>query len=102
MEHWHHFDEFDIDGRLEVFNVNYTIVNGSDEQLVNVNAGGTDVDAYSYKDGVTLTNTELAALLANNAFGAFNNVAVFADLTGDATALTKKRSIAAAASRASA
>jgi len=70
----------------------YTIVNASDEQLVNVNAGGTDVDAYSYKDGVTLTNTELATLLDGATFGK-KNVAVFANLTGDAAAVAKKRSI---------
>jgi hypothetical protein len=51
----------------------YTIINSSDAQLVNVNAGGTDVDSLTYKTGVTLTNTELAALLA------LANVAVMAD-----------------------
>jgi hypothetical protein len=101
MDHWHHFDEFDIDGRLELFFVNYTIVNGSDQQLVNVNAGGTDVDAYSYKDAVTLTNTELATLLDGSTFGQ-KNVAVFADLTGDGAATAKKRSIQVAAQKASA
>lgn len=43
--------------------VDYTIINGTESQLANVNAGGTDVEALSTKDGVTLTNTELAALL---------------------------------------
>jgi hypothetical protein len=79
----------------------YTIINGSDEQLVNVNAGGTDVDAYSYKDGVTLTNTELATLLDGSTFGK-KNVAVFADLTGDTQAVAKKRSIQLGAFTASA
>ena len=74
---------------------NYTIVNGSDEQLVDVNGGGTDVDPYSYKDGVTLTNTELATLLSAS-FGK-KNVAVFADLTGDSQAVQRKRSAAIAA-----
>lgn len=46
--------------------VNYTIINGTEAQLVDVNGGGTDVDALSTKDGVTLTNTELAALLVAN------------------------------------
>lgn len=73
---------------------NYTIVNGSDEQLVNVNGGGTDVDAYSYKDGVTLTNTELATLLDGSSFGK-KNVAVFADQTGvvASEAIAHKRGI---------
>jgi hypothetical protein len=73
---------------------NYTIINGSDEQLVNVNAGGVDVDAYSYKDGVTLTNTELATLLDGTTFGK-KNVAVVADQTGEAAsaAIAKKRSL---------
>lgn len=91
--HLHHHDEFDIDGRLDAFFVNYTVVNGSDQQLVNINAGGTDVDAYSYKDGITLTNTELATLLDGTTFGQ-KNVAVFADQTGDAQKIQKKRSAA--------
>jgi hypothetical protein len=75
---------------------NYTVVNGSDAQIANINSGGTDVEAYSYKDGVTLTNTELAALLNGTDFGQ-KNIAVFADLTGDAAAQQKKRSAALAA-----
>jgi hypothetical protein len=82
---------------------NYTIVNGSDEQLVNVNGGGTDVDAYSYKDGVTLTDAELATLLDGASFGK-KNVAVFADQTGVGAAeqVAHKRSIQLAAFVASA
>lgn len=97
MEHvrMHHREEFNIDGFAPEFNVNYTIVNGSDQQLVDVNGGGTDVDAYTYKDGVTLTNTELATLLNGSSFGQ-KNIAVFADLTGDAAATQKKRSAALA------
>ena len=78
----------------------YTVVNGSDSQLVNINAGGTDVDAYSYKDGITLTDAELAALLADasaEAISGQRNVAVFANLTGDAQAAQRKRSAALAA-----
>jgi len=93
--HLHHYDEFDIDGRLELFFVDYTVVNGSDQQLANINGGGTDVEAYSYKDGVTLTNGELAALLDGASFGQ-RNIAVFANLTGDAAAVQKKRSAALA------
>ena len=63
----------------------YTIVNGTDEQLVNVNAGGTDVDAFTYKNGVTLDNTELAALCAT--LGAY----VTSDLTGVSNAVQVKR-----------
>jgi hypothetical protein len=74
---------------------NYTIINGSDEQLANVNGAGVDVEAFSYKDGVTLNATELAALLDGSTFGK-RNVAVIADLTGDAAAAQKKRSIALA------
>lgn len=75
---------------------NFTIVNGSDEQLVNVNAGGTDVDPYCYKNGVTLTPTELSILLDGTSFGK-KNVAVFADHTGDSQAEQRKRSAAIAA-----
>ena len=63
----------------------YTIVNGTDAQLVNVNAGGTDVDAYTYKDGVTLDNTELAEVCATP------GVYVTDDLTGVANAVQVKR-----------
>lgn len=59
--------------------VNYTIVNGTESQLVDVNGGGTDVDALATKDGVTLTNAELATLLATN------GVAVIKDQTGATT-----------------
>ena len=94
--HWHHHDDFDIDGPLSLFFVNYTVVNGSDEQLANINVGGTDVEAFSYKDGITLTGAELATLLDGTSFGK-RDVAVFADLTGDAAASQKKRSAATAA-----
>lgn len=75
---------------------NYTVVNGSDAQLANINGGGTDVEAFSYKDGITLTNTELATLLDGASFG-HKDVCVFADLTGDAAAQQKKRAAALAA-----
>jgi hypothetical protein len=94
--HLHHRDEFDIDGRFDLFFVNYTVVNGSDQQLAAINGGGTNVDAFSYKDGVTLTNTELAALLNGSSFG-HKDVAVFADQTGDAQKTQKKRAAALAA-----
>lgn len=71
----------------------YTVINGHDAQLANINVGGTDVEAYSYKDGIVLTNTELATLLDGASFGA-KNVAVFADQTGDAAKDQKKRSAA--------
>lgn len=68
----------------------YTILNGSDQQLVNVNAGGTDVDALSYKDGVSLTSAELATLLDGSTFGR-KDVAVMANLSGDAASYQKKK-----------
>jgi hypothetical protein len=71
----------------------YTVVNGSDQELTNINAGGSDVSAYSFKNGITLSGAELAALLDGTSFGQ-KNVAVFADLTGDAAATQKKRSAA--------
>lgn len=76
--------------------VDYTVVNGSDQQIVNINAGGTDVDAYSYKNGITLTNTELATLLDGASFGQ-RNIAVFADHTGQSQTDQRKRSAAIAA-----
>lgn len=64
---------------------NYTVINTTPSQLANVNGGGTDVDAHSYKNGVTLTNTELATLASTS--GAF----VTSDLTGVANAEQIKR-----------
>ena len=42
----------------------YTIINGTQAQLVNVNAAGDDVDSMSYKTSVDLTSSEAAALAA--------------------------------------
>lgn len=72
------------------------MVNGSDVQLANINVGGTDVEAYSYKDAIVLTAGELAILLDGSTFGQ-KDVCAFADQTGDAAAQQKKRSAALAA-----
>lgn len=61
---------------IAAVSADYTIVNGTEAQLVNVNAAGVDVDPKSYKNAVSLTNTELAALLATA------GVAVLKDQTG--------------------
>lgn len=63
----------------------YTIVNGTPTQLANVNAGGVDVESLSYKDGITLTNTELAVVASTP------GVYVTSNLTGVADAVQKKR-----------
>lgn len=42
----------------------YTIVNGTNAELTNVNVGGTDVAARTIKEDVTLTDAELATLVA--------------------------------------
>lgn len=63
----------------------YTVINGTESQLVAINAGSVNVDALTYKDGVTLTNTELAALLTTA------GVAALKDLTGVADAIQLKR-----------
>jgi hypothetical protein len=78
----------------------YTIINGTDADLSNVNAGGTDVGAYSYRDGVVLTSGELATLLDGATFPASHadtpNIAVIADQTGNAAKEQMKRSLALA------
>ena len=48
--------------------VAYLIVNPLSTELTNVNAGGTDVLAYSVVDSITLTDTELAALIVAGGF----------------------------------
>lgn len=63
----------------------YTVINTTNAQLANVNAGGTDVEAFSYKNAITLTNTELAALASTK------GAVVTSDLTGVAEAEQIKR-----------
>lgn len=63
----------------------YTVVNGTEAQITNINAGGTDVDALTYKNAVTLTNTELAAVASTQ------GVYVTSDLNGVADAVQLKR-----------
>lgn len=70
--------------------VDYTVINGTEADLSNVNAGGVDVGAMSYRDGVTLTNTELAVLCTTL------GVAVIKDQTGVAYGSQIKRAIAIA------
>lgn len=65
----------------------YTVINGTGSDLSNVNAGGTDVGAYSYRDAVTLTNAEIATLLTTQ------GVAVIKDQTGVASTKQIKRTI---------
>lgn len=66
---------------------NYTVINGTLSQLANVNAGGTDIDALTYKNTVSLTPTELA-VLASTA-----GVAVTADSPSTQMKLIIKRII---------
>lgn len=71
----------------------YTVINGG-SALANINAGNTSVDEFTYKDGVTLTSTELVSLLDGVTF--HKNIAVCFDLTGfnDATQLKRVLAIA--------
>lgn len=69
----------------------YTVVNGDNQDYSNINAGGVDVGAMSYRDAVTLTNSELAILLDGTTFP---NAAVFPDqaaITPVAAATQRKR-----------
>ena len=81
-----HYNDTDFPGPTQY---PFTILNGSSTQLLNVNNNGDDVDPLSYKNGVLLTYLELATLLDGSTFGK-KNIAVFADLTGDAAAGQKK------------
>jgi len=74
----------------------YTVINGSNADYSNINAGGVDVGAMSYRDNVTLTNTELATLLDGSTFP---NAAAIPDqsaVTPVAAATQRKRVIAIA------
>ncbi len=70
---------------------NYTVINGTEADLSNVNAGGVDVGAMSYRDAVALDATELAALCGTL------GVAVTKDGTGVAYKEQIKRAIGLAA-----
>lgn len=75
----------------------YTVVNGDNQDYSNVNVGGTDVGAMSYRDAVVLTNTELATLLDGTTFP---NACVFPDqsaVTPVAAAQQRKRTLGLAA-----
>lgn len=75
---------------------NYTVINGSESDYSNINGGGTDVGALSYRNGVALTNTELATLLDG---ATFPNSAVLADqaaVTPVAAAEQRKRVVSIA------
>jgi hypothetical protein len=76
---------------------NYTVINGSESDYSNINGGGVDVGALSYRNAVTLTNTELATLLDG---ATFPNAAVLPDqaaVTPVAAAEQRKRVIGLAA-----
>ena len=68
----------------------YTVINGTEADLSNVNAGGVDVGAMSYRDAVTLTDAELAVLCGTL------GVAVTKDGTGVAYKAQIKRAVAIA------
>ena len=68
----------------------YTVINGSDATLSAIDGGSTNVAPHTYKDGITLTNTQLAAVLTSA------GVACVKDLTGVADAMQKKRILAVA------
>jgi hypothetical protein len=71
-----------------------TVINGG-SALVSINAGATGVDELTYKDGITLTNTELATLLDGVTF--HKNVAVVFDMSAFADAQQLKRVLGIAA-----
>jgi len=70
----------------------YTVINGTEAQLSNVDGSSTNVDALTYKNGITLDNTHLATLLDGSTFG--KGVAAMHDLTGVAYADQLKRVVA--------
>jgi hypothetical protein len=75
----------------------YTVINGSNADYSNINAGGVDVGAMSYRDAITLTNTELATLLDGSTFP---NAAAMPDqaaVTPIAAATQRKREVGIAA-----
>jgi hypothetical protein len=74
----------------------YTVINGTPAQLANVDGSSTNVDAFCFKDGITLDATHLAALLDGVTF-AGKAIAVMNDLAGNAQATQRKRAASLAA-----
>jgi hypothetical protein len=70
-----------------------TVINGG-SAIANINGGGTGVDEFTYKDGVTLTSTELATLVDGVTF--HKNIGVVFDMTGFTDATQLKRILAIA------
>lgn len=72
----------------------YMVINGTGAALSNVNAGGTDVSARSYKTGVSLTEAELAALTATQGVAVALSIAdpERANLIFERVIASKKRS----------
>ena len=77
------------DGPREFF-VNYTVINGTQADNTGVNGASVDVGAMSYRDGVTLTDAEVAALCATLGY------AVIKDGTGVSFKAQVKRNLATA------
>jgi len=73
----------------------YTVINGTESDILNINGGGTDVGAMTYRDGITLTATELATLLDGATFG--KAIAAMTDLAAVTPAQQLKRACAIAA-----
>jgi len=76
---------------------NYTVINGSEADYSNINGGGTDVGALSYRDAVALTSGELVILLDGSTFP---NAAVMPDQAAvtPVAAATQRKRVAAIAS----
>lgn len=73
----------------------YTVINGTEAQLTNVDGSSTNIDALTYKDGITLDSAHLITLAGTT------GVAVTKDGTGVSSATQLKRVIAIAAMYAS-
>jgi hypothetical protein len=65
----------------------YTVINGTEAQLTNVDGSSTNIDALSYKNGITLDSAHLTTL--SGTLG----VAVTSDLTSNTSAQQVKRVI---------
>lgn len=58
----------------------YVVINASDAEITNINAGGSDVAAWTISGDITLTDAELAAAIAT----ADNQVAIMQASATDA------------------
>lgn len=66
----------------------YVVINGTDAELTNINAGGSDVAARTVSGNITLTQAELETVASMNGVGVMQASATAAEKGSVASSLT--------------